>query len=278
MLEYIQNLTLVLSVFPLNFLALASCRILLELSVSRSFLVEMQAYGHYLPPNEAPRPYHPEQREDTRCVACHRSGSFSCAHCAIDAVGHTRTCYCSEACQKSHKQRHAPKCLALRSLSRSVRILDEFWGAFEEATFVWNLQFSHVDGSEVALEETSIELHRCQALTGQSVFGRFYLIPDSGSSWDERALLLYHGKGKEPITIGQPLLKLIFGRAGQLHQVNIIIKNQKLKARVLSPNSSSTDDDIDHSIILIKPHGLSSSFVLDLTGAQFGWIERLYTW
>lgn len=267
-------------VFPsLNPLPPVRCRIFLELSVNRSCLVEMQAYGHCFPPNEAPQPYDLEQGEDTRCVACHRSGSFSCGECAIEAVGHTKTYYCSKACQNNHSQRHGPKCLALRSLSRSVRVLDEIWGAFEEATFVGNLQYSHVDGSEVVLEETSIEHRRCQALTGQSVLESFYRLPNSNQPWDVRGLFLYHGKAKEPITTGQPLLKLILGRVGQLHQVNIIIKNLRAKARVLSSDdSSATDDEIDHSIILIKPHGVSSSFVLDLTGAQFGWTERLYTW
>ncbi|VUC29213.1 unnamed protein product [Clonostachys rosea] len=75
------------------------------------------------------------------------------------------------------------------------------------------------------------------------------------------------------MSTGLPIIKVLLEPfCHTLKEISVQPKNPAL--RVVKDNRI---DDVDHAILYVKLHS-NEDFVVDLTGAQYGWEEKLYTW
>lgn len=223
------------------------------------------------------------------CANCHKKGSsLWCGGCHVSDLGKIRTFYCSEACQGAHWKIHQGVCKARRKFFRAVSILAELWFKFEEKTWVATAKLDAVK-EKVVLTSAIADNLDARGWTGRSIFRDFPrdAVPTKTDDAVKKALL-FDNTCVEIVVTGRALLDL-FSRGNirlkhhrgpltnyltatdaALTFVNVEVKAPALVVRYQTMQSH------DQHGILIASLATGDKYVLDFSGAQYGWKEKVY--
>ncbi|CAG9991034.1 unnamed protein product [Clonostachys byssicola] len=85
--------------------------------------------------------------------------------------------------------------------------------------------------------------------------------------------VLYHNMCVDSLSTGLPLIKaLLEPICHSLREISVCPKHPAIKAV-----DNNEIVEVDHAVLYTRLHS-GEEFVIDLTGAQYGWEEKLYTW
>ncbi|KPM36982.1 hypothetical protein AK830_g9595 [Neonectria ditissima] len=208
------------------------------------------------------------------CAKCGQSDStLSCDLCKVTDVGQLQVFHCSEACQKAHWPDHEAICQARKTLGRSVSMFSDIWTAFETATFACSTAFVDEKLGVITIR-TKDDMPNRRNWTGESLIRRFPddLFPDAASDATKQAFL-FDNTCAEPLILGKPLHELFLGPACQKVQVGEVdVKNPAIVVHL-----RGTPYYTHHSVFEVTLV-TGEVYAVDLTGAQYGFQEKLYEW
>ncbi|CAH0058288.1 unnamed protein product [Clonostachys solani] len=193
------------------------------------------------------------------------AGSIICPECKIEDVGSIETSYCSEQCRSEDQPNHQLICHDRKKLGRAVAALSEIWDNFCRETYTSKYRLTRIDGKFIFLVPRT-ELGDTCPLMGHPVFYPFpgSIVPQGLGLVAENAVL-YYNMCVDSLSTGLPLIKALLER------------NVQPKDPALQVVGNDEIEDVDHAVLYIKLHS-NEEFAMDLTGAQYGWKEKLYTW
>ncbi|CAI6100861.1 unnamed protein product [Clonostachys chloroleuca] len=109
---------------------------------------------------------------------------------------------------------------------------------------------------------------------GRPIFQHFpedIMTQDAGLAVEQA--VLYHNMCVDSLSTGLPLIKALLGPyCHTLKELSVRPKDPTIQ--VVSTNETV---DVNHTVLYIRLYS-NEEFVMDLTGAQYGWAEKLYTW
>ncbi|CAH0056849.1 unnamed protein product [Clonostachys solani] len=215
-------------------------------------------------------------QNDQGCQNCHEPGAnMVCANCKVADIGSLSTRYCSRDCQMEHWQDHKKICNDRRRLTRATRVLNTIWETFAELTYVNRFMFVGKAGRTIHMTCLS----QNEALdhggwTGETIFRDFSQDVMGGNQDEDVKQALLHDNGcNDAISTGLGLIKsLLTPVCSKITEVRIKAKGRAL---VVEIGGNPTTDV--HTILRAKLES-GEEFSIDVTGAQFGWQEKIYTW
>ncbi|TGJ82542.1 hypothetical protein E0Z10_g6229 [Xylaria hypoxylon] len=212
----------------------------------------------------------------TSCTACGKANAnMRCPDCTFQDDRHIveKTAYCNKQCLTDHHDTHKPICNGRIMVYRAVLLLEFIFMAMEESTYVYplgDLQTKH--GVVYLLDEDWDRV----GMTGRRIFVPF---PKSlTDSPDLRRALLLWGQSEE---IGLSLFDLInyifkpFCKS--IEQVFVHPRNVLTPICYLSEERALSICLYRHTVLRLTLRS-GEKYVIDLTGAQFGWKEILAPW
>ncbi|CAG9974157.1 unnamed protein product [Clonostachys byssicola] len=214
--------------------------------------------------------------KDQKCENCHQPGATkTCTGCKIEDIGSICTRYCSEACQKQHWSLHKSVCRDRRRLSRAVRLLSEVWDAFSTLTYDGFYSYKVEKGGFISTHGQPDPLEEL-VWTGGTIFRDFHrdVVPH-GADEAVKLALLHDSNCSEVNTVGLELVGLF------LKPVCSIILEAHVHGKDLAmfivPRHGVTRDNGSHWVLYVLVSS-GERFAIDITGAQFGWHEKMYEW
>lgn len=230
------------------------------------------------------------------CAWCERLHSeLWCRECEEETVGKLRVFYCSKACQDKHADMHRAVCVTRQRLCRAVSLLVDIWMAFGQETFSSNAVFVGERNRKVALRR---DKHGPEidgdwpGWTSSSILRRFPddVFPQETSDLIKGAVLA-HSTHTNALSVALPLINhLLRSNTPLLHLNNpfanrcaaITMNIQEVSIEPTNPamivHSTGGAFLLDKHQVLLVSMVTGEDFAVDLTGAQYGWTEHLYTW
>ncbi|VUC37529.1 unnamed protein product [Clonostachys rosea] len=214
---------------------------------------------------------------DHKCENCHKPGAnMICASCQISDIGSICTRYCSRDCQKEHWQEHKKVCRDRRRLARATRLYDTIWTTFAENTFVSRFT---LDGKTDGIVKVR-PIYKKETLyhggwTGETIFRDFPKAVMGDNEDDEiKQALLHESACDDVLSTGLGLVQsLLFQVCSKITEIHIKTKDRPIEVEI----EGFTTVDWDHTVLRARLES-GEEFAIDLTGAQFGWQEKIYTW
>ncbi|CAH0054780.1 unnamed protein product, partial [Clonostachys solani] len=214
--------------------------------------------------------------KDQKCQNCHQPGATkTCSGCGISDIGSICTRYCNEACQKQHWALHKPVCRDRRRLARAVRLLSEVWEAFSTLTYDRFLTYKVEKGGFISAHDEP-DLTKDFGWVGETIFRDFHrdVVPHDAD--DEVKLALLHDSScAEVISVGLELIELF------LEPICSTIREASVKGKDLAMFITQPNGVVkvfnSHLVLHVQVNS-GESFAIDITGAQFGWHEKMYKW
>ncbi|KEY73506.1 hypothetical protein S7711_10744 [Stachybotrys chartarum IBT 7711] len=213
-----------------------------------------------------------------KCANCSKRGcTLRCSRCRVTDIGTLQIFYCSAACQKRHWPSHKEICRPRQQLARAVSIISEIWTAFEQKTYMAPVSISGpvVDGVLDVQGDGGAAIRR-RGWTGDSMFRRFPsdVLP-AGMNQLMKMAVLYDVGGAEPSTTGLKLLQLLLEPlCYRMRENECRIKDPAIVVRDRSDDANLYGS----SVFLTVMTSGGETFVVDLTGSQYGCEEKLYEW
>ncbi|KAI1108406.1 hypothetical protein F5Y14DRAFT_457063 [Nemania sp. NC0429] len=208
----------------------------------------------------------------TSCAACGKKGvNMRCPDCNFqdDKFIVKKTVYCNKKCLQDHYKAHQSVCECRRSIYRAAELLHNIFITLEEATFVFPLGEIFQRSGMVYLIDDAWDR---AGMTGRYVFTPF---PKHLASEELHHALLLWGRSEELSLSLFTLINYLFGpMCKSMEQVLLQPRN------VIRPMCQISMDRV-LNVCLHKHMALKVSlrsgedYIIDLTGAQFGWKETL---
>ncbi|KAI9149985.1 hypothetical protein HJFPF1_09732 [Paramyrothecium foliicola] len=211
-----------------------------------------------------------------KCANCLKDGcTLKCGRCKVTGVGNFQVFYCSQECQQTHWPAHRRICRPRQQISRAVSILADVWDMFEKKTFAMDTVFvSEVNGVVHIRADLAKLDPRCWS--GDFLFKGFAGdgFPAEVSNKVRLAILYEHGCG-EIVNTGFDIAAMFLRPiSAHIDQVDSQVKDPAL---VLKCQNDHVTEWGDHTVVRVTLPS-REVFVMDISGAQYGWKERLYTW
>ncbi|CAH0025952.1 unnamed protein product [Clonostachys rhizophaga] len=214
--------------------------------------------------------------KDRKCQNCHQPGATkACSGCKISDIGSICTRYCNDACQKQHWSLHKPICRDRRRLARAVRLLTEVWEAFSTLAYDRYLTYKVEKGGFISAHGEP-DLTKDLGWTGETIFRDFHrdVVPNDAEDAVKLAILHDCSCG-EVISAGLGLVELFLKPVcSTIHEARL--HPQDLAMFIIPPGGIAAACNT-HWVLYVQVNS-GESFAIDITGAQFGWHEKMYEW
>ncbi|KAI1310475.1 hypothetical protein F5Y03DRAFT_382704 [Xylaria venustula] len=212
----------------------------------------------------------------TICAYCGKNGAnLRCPDCALTDEYHilSKTSYCNKECLKTHREAHRSVCDGRRMVFRAASLLDHIFMAIEDATYVYPMGKLFKKNGIFYL--TDNEWDRA-SMTGRHVFIPFpkHMVE---SMDDHRSLLLW-GQAEEVTLCLFPLIIYLFKPfCKNMELASVQPKNVITTVCQMSLGRALNINLFKHTCLKLTLKS-DEQYVIDLTGAQFGWKETLAPW
>ncbi|KAJ2997856.1 hypothetical protein NUW58_g515 [Xylaria curta] len=212
----------------------------------------------------------------TSCAACGKTGAnMRCPNCTFQDERHVvlKTAYCNKKCHKDHCDTHKPVCEGRIVLYRAATLLEYIFMAIEDATYAYPLEKVYEQNGMIYLVGDNWVR---AGMTGRPVFAPLpkHLV-DSEDMY--HALLLW-GQSKELTLSLYHLIKYLFKSVCKsVDQAFVSPRNVIRPVCQLSLERALNISLYRHPVLKITLPS-DEKYVVDLTGAQFGWKETLAPW
>ncbi|KAI0187800.1 hypothetical protein F4808DRAFT_468404 [Astrocystis sublimbata] len=212
----------------------------------------------------------------TSCAFCHKPGAnYRCPTCNIQDNKYVvnKTAYCNKKCLEEHHDTHKPICEGRVMVYRTAQMLGFIFMAMQDATYVYPIGKSFLKNGIIYLIDGDWDR---AGMTGRSVF--FPFPKHQVDSAETHRALLYWGQCKELNLSLYPLIRYMFKQiCGNVELIFISPKN------VLRPICQLTKGRafnlcLHRHICLGLTLASGEKYIIDLTGASFGWHEVLTPW
>ena len=232
------------------------------------------------------------------CQNCHSSGATRwCADCNDSTLGDIRTWYCSEQCQRQHWTEHKRVCRERRRLFRAVGLLETLWDAFARVAFSSNIQFVKQPSQgvvQLAHSHHTNDILDPRGWTGESIFYPFpgTVVPGNVGDDVQRAILCDMACS-DVLAVGLGMIKALLLRMFfPSRQLSLLLTEFFTSLAVCQDICEATLRMKDPAIVtFVETEGgnwlhqvlrvklaCGEVYAVDITGAQYGWKEKLYTW
>ncbi|KAK0612796.1 hypothetical protein B0T17DRAFT_384534 [Bombardia bombarda] len=208
------------------------------------------------------------------CANCGQSNAtLSCGGCFMAEIAQIRVWYCGKGCQRQHWSKHKKSCRARQKLARAVEVINQLWTAVEMATFLSQIEFQGEKNGIITIRQKKVRPDPL-GWTGLPIIRNVSSLFPAGTSDDIQRAVLFDHTCNEVIIFGRQLLDIFIKPVcKEMQQVSVMTKNHALRVQCLDDQHNG----IGHNPILVTLP-TTEKFVIDFTGAQYGWKERLYTW
>ncbi|KAK5624619.1 hypothetical protein RRF57_000335 [Xylaria bambusicola] len=229
------------------------------------------------------------------CAACGNPGAnMRCSDCSLSDEEHIleKTAYCNKTCLQSHYSAHKKTCDCRRMVLRAASLMDNMFRAMQEATYIYALGKVYKKDGMVYLLDNSWDR---VGITGRRLFVPF---PKGVADTKEMRLAREFAQPSAPFfalteVVGD-LIYLILSEEVTLSLFFLIktvfkpvCKNVELvhvqPRNVITPICQMTAGRAlnvclyRHTVLKLTLMS-GEQYVLDLSGAQFGWKETLAPW
>ncbi|KAI0863302.1 hypothetical protein F4860DRAFT_522425 [Xylaria cubensis] len=210
------------------------------------------------------------------CAACHKTAAnLRCPDCSFQDEKHVveKTTYCNKKCLKDHYNTHKPICEGRVTVYRAAVLLEFIFMAMQEATYVYPLGKVYEKNGIVYLIDDSWDR---AGMTGRPIFFPFpkHLVESADI---HRALLLW-GQCKELTLSLFPLIKYLFRPMCKSMDLAFIQPKNVIRPVCQVSSGRALNLCLHRHIALKLTLTSEEKYVVDLTAAQFGWIEILAPW
>ncbi|KAI0401258.1 hypothetical protein F4802DRAFT_609538 [Xylaria palmicola] len=210
------------------------------------------------------------------CAACGKSGaSMRCPNCSFkdDKLIVAKTAYCNKQCLENHHDAHKSVCEGRVQIYRAAQLLEYISIALEEGTYIFHpRQVYEKDGILFAVEA---DWDR-EGMTGRPLF--LPLSKRLGNSAEDHRALLSWGRSVEPIDdLGQMVQHIFKPICKSITVATIRLRNATRPVCGLRGARTMNCCLCKHPVLKLRLKS-DEVYVVDLTGAQFGWMEVLAPW
>lgn len=230
----------------------------------------------------------------TLCRRCRKPTTNQCSGCnepVYPGADHTKTYYCSPECKRADRPNHEDECNihhGRRQLYRGASLLQETFYLYREALFDRSVE-------AIAQEENSITIF--ETWNGQGWLDFFHPFPNelcaegnvkksvltyragsTGVAWF-KDMIEYILKGKNTVALQLCLMGLAdtanLDIAHKIREIPYVWEVERIKVTCINADGSSDAEELNHTALRIELPNDACLFALDLSGAQYGFLDPL---
>ncbi|KAI0539225.1 hypothetical protein GGR58DRAFT_512453 [Xylaria digitata] len=210
------------------------------------------------------------------CAACGKTNAnLRCPDCSFQDDRHIveKTSYCNKECLQDHYKAHKPICEGRLMVYRAASLLDRIFVAMEEATYVYPLNEVYKKNGIIYLVDESWDR---AGMTGRRIFTPFpkHLV-DSADL--HRSLLLWGQSEELGLSLFELIKYLFKPMCKSMEQAFVYPRNVIAPVCYLSDGKAMSICLYRHTVLRLTLKS-NEQYVIDPTGAQFGWKETLAPW
>ncbi|KAB8262947.1 hypothetical protein BDV32DRAFT_147123 [Aspergillus pseudonomiae] len=211
------------------------------------------------------------------CAHCQSPATKRCSGCSgapeYDDEIPEATLYCSSACQTQDWVEHKVKCKQLqarKSLSRAANLLQAILYRIRLRAHGVTSATAHVDGSRVILcpaKEEQEEVYR--------PLGPLCVELMSGDQRAFDAIVMVSSCTEAVVYLFSFVQDILSGLCSKIEELTIGVRNPEIS--IQRPDGLSLTTTKNHNVYRVKLKS-GEIWVIDPSGAQYGFAECLYTW
>ncbi|KAH7317881.1 hypothetical protein BKA65DRAFT_570420 [Rhexocercosporidium sp. MPI-PUGE-AT-0058] len=211
------------------------------------------------------------------CAHCSRATNRSCTGCKDSPVlrsGEVPVFYCSKPCQVSHWRIHKRTCKSLQALKllyRTADVLQEIFYIYREHVFDKNIAKIEQKDGKLYIHDKDL---RADVKTVQGETDRIVSFPHEMCNTDEdKKAVLVHLTCSDAIAWMHDLVKyLLTDITSDITEFTFTLHNHNREA--VGVNILGKEDPPqDHDVWIVTLRQTGARYILDLTGAQFGYYQ-----
>ncbi|KAF2968756.1 hypothetical protein GQX73_g4837 [Xylaria multiplex] len=213
------------------------------------------------------------------CAACGKTNAnMRCPDCSFQDDRHIveKTSYCNKQCLQDHYKTHKPICEGRLMVYHATSLLGHIFLGMQEATYVYPLGEVYKKNGITYLVDDSWDR---AGMIGRRIFTSFpkHMV-DSEDLYRSYTEVLLWGQSEELGLSMFDLIKYLFKpMCKSMEQAFVYPRNVIAPVCYLSDGKALSICLYRHTVLKVTLKS-NEQYVIDLTGAQFGWKETLAPW